>query len=188
MKMKLAPIFLAIGLASAACGDTADSSAAAVDGEPISTTAPGDTALPDEPTDVSAISQSDVVFVWTENGGCMQAGPNCARYVVTADGTVNTYRGDSDDIAATGAVDSAALADWMAAVKQTDISALVDRAGPGEMTAAFDGVDFILEAPHADTTLSSVDIEFSRSEDYFVAANALVSSAAQVAPLDIEMR
>lgn len=203
----LAPVVM-IALVSAACGSTQTSASEAGStttaaptteasdvGEAVETVDPEEPATEElddsedaSPTDVAVVAADDPVLVWTETGGCIQAGPNCARYVVTGDGTVNTYRGDSEEVAASGTVSEAALADWLAVTAETDVGALVDRAGPGEMRSAFDGIDFILEAPHTDTSLSSVDLEFSPSEDYFAAATALVSSAADAAPLDIELR
>ena len=56
------------------------------------------------------------------------------------------------------------------------------------MTAAFDGIDAMLEAPHAGIILSSIEIEFSRGEDFFVAADALATAASDAAPLAFEAR
>ncbi len=185
----VAPVVM-IALVVAACGATETTSAS--DPETTSTVAPTTEApveeqIPEE-TPAEVLPNDAPVFVWTETGGCAQAGPNCARYVVSADGTVNTFRGDSTEVAATGTVAAEPLAEWLRVTGATDIEMLIERAGPGELTAAFDGVDFVLEAPHIEATLSSVDLEFSPSEDYFAAAIALASSAADAAPLDFETR
>ena len=200
MKMKLAPLALAVAFVSVACGDTPDTNVVD-DVEPTATVEVTEEAVvneeteaPAEPAELPAVSDDQPVFEWTETGGCMQGGPNCARYVVTADGTVLTYRQTfpvedrAVDPEVTGTVDAETLAAWMNVVAETDVDALVERAGPGEMTAAFDGIDFVVSAPHAGSTLSSVDIEFSPSEEYFDSAIALAAAARSAAPLEIEMR
>ena len=75
-------------------------------------TDPAATVPDGEPGDQSAedVAADTVVFVWTESGGCQMAGPNCGRYEITTDGTVEAYRlGLPDEAtaepAATGQVD-----------------------------------------------------------------------------------
>ncbi len=191
MKLKLAPLALVLALAAGACGDP-DGGVAAVESDPTTTVAPSTTEAVDENTDepqaLPVVAPDSPVFEWVETGGCLMAGPNCARYVVTSDGTVMTYRGDNTHVEVTGTVDKAALDAWMLVAGETDVDALVDRAGPGELTAAFDGVDFQLDAPHQGTSLSSIDIEFNESEAYFAAAMDLALAARDAAPLEIEMR
>lgn len=133
------------------------------------------------------------MFIWTETGGCAMGGPNCARYEVTVDGTVQTFRlGVPDEEtagpAATGQVDPALVRAWSDSLVDEDIDALSERVGEGELTAAFDGVDVMVVDPIADVQLSSVTTKFDRTEPVFAAAVALAEAAAAAAPLDIEMR
>lgn len=129
-----------------------------------------------------------VVFVWTETGGCMMAGPNCARYEARVDGTVETFRGGNAGVEATGSVDPDLVAAWRDALLAEDIDALRARVGEGELTAAFDGVDYAVSDPVSGIELSSVATAFDRSEPIFAAAFGLVEAAAAAAPLEIQMR
>jgi len=131
-----------------------------------------------------------VVLVWTETGGCAQAGPNCATYQVTTDGTVTTLRSSVAGLeeAASGTIPAATVIEWIEIVSGTDLGELEARLGPGEMTAAFDGVDFVLEAPGVGYTISSVEFEFAANEPFFQAARAVVQAAAEAAPLEIQFR
>ncbi len=152
---------------------------------------PTTTSLPDDGGPVETVPELEpdqVVFVWTETGGCAMAGPNCARYEVAADGTVQTFRGDESEASTTGVVDTVAVSDWLSAVAATDLAELVGRLGPGEMTAAFDGVDFVLEAPHTQLVFSSVEVEFDLGEPLFRAAFSMAHQAAEVAPLEFAQR
>ncbi len=141
-------------------------------------------------TSAGSLEPGDLVFVWEENGGCFQGGPNCSRFEVSADGTVNTYRTGEDGAPAevTGTVPIEIVEAWTAAVDATDIEALTGRLGPGEMTAAFDGIDYELRVPYAAIELSSVEYEFDESEPFFAAAVDLARAAYDAAPLPIEMR
>lgn len=187
-------LILALVLVAAACGD--DDETTTTTGDPDTSDAEPETPTSEPITDEIdspaplVLEPDDVVFVWTETGGCFMAGPNCARYEVRSDGTVATYRegDDSADPAATGTIAADLLAPWVDAVRATDLDALVGRLGPGEMTAAFDGVDTIVSAPFADITLSSVDVEFDTSEAFFAEAAALARAAADAAPLTLEQR
>ncbi len=174
---------LALVLLTVGCG-SASSETAATDDPPTTTgeeasTDPGSSPDPDA-----------IVFIWEENGGCLQGGPNCARYEVTADGGVSTFRAGDDDTGpvATGSVSSDDVAAWIDMAGSTDIDDLTGRVGPGELTAAFDGVDYQLSAPFANVELSSVDVEFDEGEPFFAAATSLARAAGEAAPLPIEMR
>lgn len=129
-----------------------------------------------------------IAFVWSETGGCAMAGPNCARYEVTSLGAVSTYREGEDVAEVTGTIDAARVGQWMSIVDETDIDQLVAGLGPGEMTAAFDGVDFVLEAPYAELRLSSVDVGFDSGEALFQDAEQLALLAAKAAPLELKQR
>ncbi len=133
-----------------------------------------------------------VVFVWSETGGCAQGGPNCARYEVAVDGTVETFRvagaDEAAEPAATGQVDPALVQDWRDAVADEDLDALRARAGEGEMAAAFDGIDFLVINPVTGVELSSVLTDFDETEPVFATAFALARAAATVAPLELQMR
>ncbi len=171
----------------AACGSDATSIEAG--GQTTVVDTPGGPDDGEDGGDVAPdLAPDDVVMVWTETGGCAMAGPNCARYEILADGTVTTYREGESEVAATGTIDEATVMAWVAEVQRTDTEALVSRLGPGEMTAAFDGIDFFLDVPFIDFELSSVDKEFAGSEPFFEAATGLAQAAASAAPLEIAMR
>ncbi len=155
--------------------------------EPATPT-PDDGTVVDTGPDPETLAADDVVLIWTETGGCAMAGPNCARYEVQADGTVTTYREGEPDPAASGSVAPEVVATWVAMVRDTDTSELVGRLGPGEMTAAFDGIDFFLEVPFTGFAVSSVDKEFDEGEPFFAAVADVVRAAAEAAPLEIEFR
>ena len=175
-------------------------------GQSESTSEPGDSlpdasipavvtepASPDTPVDPATddLAGDQVVFVWTETGGCAMGGPNCARYEVTVDGTVSTTRAGADVLPepeAIGQVDLALVQAWRDALAGEDLDALRERAGEGEMTAAFDGVDFVVANPVSGVELSSVATNFDETEPVFATAFALAHAAAAAAPLEIEMR
>ncbi len=190
--MKRLPGFLTLLLlVLSACGSDASSADETL---PLDGTLPPVDALPEEtpgtgdPIDIPELDSDDVVFVWSETGGCAQAGPNCARYEVSADGSVSTYREGQPEAEVTGSVPVELVNEWLAAVAGTDIDELGSRLGPGEMTAAFDGVDYTLSTPHTGLVLSSVDVEFVSGEAFFATATKLARAAAEAAPLPLEMR
>lgn len=152
---------------------------------PAESTAP----VTDAPADELAADR--VVFVWTELGGCAMGGPNCARYEVTVDGTVATTRAGVDVPAepeVIGQVDPSLVQAWRDALTGEDLDALRERVGEGELTAAFDGVDYTVANPAAEVELSSVATAFDRTEPVFAAAFALAQAAADAAPLEMQMR
>lgn len=182
--MKTSPVHVCLlllvsvgALVLSACGGSDD---VAVSG----TTVPAD----DTPTVTEPLPDDTVVLIWTESGGCAMAGPNCARYEVLADGSVTSYRDGEPDPAASGSVDPVVVSAWVDAFETTDTAELVDRLGPGEMTAAFDGIDFTLDVPFAGFSISSVDKEFDEGEPFFAAAWDLARAAADAAPLEIIFR
>lgn len=118
----------------------------------------------------------------------MQGGPNCARYEISFDGTVRTFRAGTPEVAASGSIAAEAVQAWLEEAQATDFAALVARLGSGELTAAFDGVDYSLEIPGEGVTLSSVDVEFDLAESFFARIQDLVTAAAEAAPLEIEFR
>lgn len=146
----------------------------------------------DTPTvaDPPAPAEDEVVLVWTETGGCARGGPNCARYEVTAQGGVTTLRSTFGGFeeAATGQIPAATVAEWLEVVSTTDLAELEARLGPGEMTAAFDGVDYVLEAPAAGYVIDSTQFEFAVGEPFFRTARAVVQAATDAAPLEIQFR
>ncbi len=193
---RLIVLLVLLTIVAAACGSSISTDAGSGDQtEPTTVTSPGGPDDPDAPEgdgdeggEVPELAADEIVFVWSENGGCMQGGPNCARYEILADGTVNTYRVGEDEVATSGSIDGSVVNDWLTAVALTDIDALRGRLGPGEMTAAFDGVDFVLEAPYAGLLLDSVDVEFAAGEPLFEVANDMARAAVEAAPLEMEMR
>lgn len=164
--------------------------------ESISIDAVEPTAV-DEPKEPSDKAQQanykpeDVILVWSDTGGCAMAGPNCARYEITANGEVQTFRGTDQEVANTGAVEVLEVQGWLEVVDGTDFAELQKRLGPGEMTAAFDGVDSMLKLPAVGprasaepVELSSVEVEFDRNEPFFAETSNLISSAVKAAPLE----
>jgi hypothetical protein len=177
---------LLITLTSLVLVATACGSEAVVQTEGSSTTMPALTT-----TSVAvdgASTPAEVILTWTETGGCAMAGPNCARYEISSNGAVTTYREGATEIAASGRVDPSLVRSWQDVVNATDFDALTARLGPGEMTAAFDGIDFEVVVLTNSVTLSSVDVEFDQSEVFFSATQQLVAVAAEAAPLEPEMR
>ncbi len=190
MNKLLSLLLLTLVVLASACGggddDSASSDTDSVESTNLDTTNPPTTVAP---VASETIEPGDIVFVWTETGGCAMAGPNCARYEITADGSVTTYReGGEAAPAATGNIDAATVQAWIDTASATDVEAMVGRLGPGEMTAAFDGVDYTLASPVDDLDLSSVDVEFDQNEPLFAAAVTLARAAAEAAPLEIEFR
>ena len=175
---------LFVGLV-AACGndDSADGSRATLPASLPDVSVP---AVSDPPT--GELAGDEVVFIWSETGGCAMGGPNCARYEVRVDGATETFREGSDEVAASGSVDSTLVVAWLDALLSEDIDALRDRVGEGELTAAFDGVDFTVADPISGIELSSVATAFDQSEPVFAAAFDLAAAAAAAAPLEIETR
>lgn len=199
--MKRILVLLAVlTMFAAACGSGDETTASGDDGATSEDGQPEGTEESEEAGESEKAGESEgtggddaggedvIVFVWSETGGCAQAGPNCARYEVTSTGNVSTYREGEQVAEVTGTIDAARVEQWMAIVAETDVDELVARLGPGELTAAFDGVDYVLEAPGADLRLSSVDVAFDRSEALFQDAEALAGLAAKAAPLEIKMR
>lgn len=194
MKRTLAPLAIGIVLFTAACGpaDT-DAFETSVD-TPASTIEGASDETPDtlEDADPSAVDSDlaadAVVMIWSQTGGCAQAGPNCFRYEVLADGTVTSYREGATEVEVTAQVDRALVTAFVETVNATDVDALVATLPAGEMTATFDGVDFTLEAPFNGLNLSSIDVEFVTSEPLFSAANDLAAAAAAAAMPEIEFR
>lgn len=180
---------LTLAFLVAACGGNQTTTEAA-EGLQTDRTPVTPTGTDDEPSDPEddAMAPDEVVFIWAESGGCAMAGPNCARYEVTAGGDVSTYREGENEVAATGTVDQARVAEWIELAGDTDMEELVARLGPGEMRAAFDGIDIELSAPPAGLKLSSTRVDFADSEPLFVNAAGLAALAAKAAPLEIASR
>lgn len=182
----LAVLPAAILLVTGCGGSDPESSGSLPD---VSTPAVSEPLASDAPAD--ELAGDRVVFVWSETGGCAQGGPNCARYEVTVDGTVATYReGATDDggPAAVGSVDPALAQAWRDPFDGVDLDALRERVGEGELTAAFDGVDYTVSNPVVGVELSSVETAFDESEPVFATAVALAAAARTAAPLEFQMR
>lgn len=148
---------------------------------------PARQSAPVAPADGAAaaadLARDELVFVWTEIGGCGVVRPDCPRYEVQADGTVRTYREGSTEVAASGTIDALTIEAWIEVSRGTDVAALLRRLGPNEEATPYDGVDYRLDAPLAGLTLSSAEKAFDVDEPFFAAALAVVRAAEEAAPL-----
>lgn len=148
------------------------------------TSEPASATLPvSDPAARTALADDALVLAWTETGGCGMIRPDCPRHDVLADGTVHTFRVGEPERVSTGRIDPFLVETWIEVARGTDVMALLERLGPGEETAPFDGVDYRLDAPLVGLTLSSAEKAFDPEEPFFAAALDVVRAAQEAAPL-----
>jgi hypothetical protein len=172
-------MFATAVLLVSACGDDSDSASSTVESTP--TTAPATTAQAD----------GDPVLVYEATGGCQMMGPNCPKFVVYPDGTVEIYRaGEQGPAEVTGTIDSAALEAFLAVAEAEDFDALIERLPPGTCQACVDGVDILLDVKLNGKTesLNSTVIAFDEGEPFFAALTTLINQVSAVGELPIEQR
>ena len=137
------PILSFVALA-AACGNNGSSESEGSATTIISETPdfenvdPPETTLPPE-------KPEPTVLVVQEYGGCEMAGPNCLRYEILSDNTVNIYRmpydGQEEAVASFEASDSL----MEAASPEVDFIALKETLGEGECKGCSDGIDYTVD-------------------------------------------
>lgn len=122
-----------------------------------------------------------VVLAAELTGGCAMMGPNCERFVVYGDGTVELYRaGESaaqpDDVGTIGPVLVTTLHNTVLA---TDLEALRKRLPPGECQGCVDGIDTLatFTVDGDGTTFSSIETELTPTEPVFNAMWAVIDAA-----------
>lgn len=162
------PLLAAVALTLAACGGGGDGASTTTTTIPAVTTTT--TVAPAEP-----LLQADLI------GGCFMMGPNCARYVVSSDGTVEAYRLGEDvpELLWTSSIDPSLVDDLEEAVADTDLEAMRGRLGPGTCHACVDGIDTVLTFHTADGEIvfDSAQVEFDTTEPVFVTAALVVQAA-----------
>jgi hypothetical protein len=133
-----------------------------------------------------------VVLVAELTGGCAMRGPNCERFVVYGDGTVEAYRaGESDPRPAdVGSIDPALVVTLHRAVGDTDLQALRKRLPPGECQGCLDGIDtaatFTIDGN--DTTFNSIDTELPPTEPVFAAMWAVIDACRTATDIPLAIR
>ncbi|RPI22582.1 MAG: hypothetical protein EHM57_05095 [Actinobacteria bacterium] len=163
-------------LALAACG-AGDASGSADPTAPVTTT----TAAPPQP-----LLQADLI------GGCFMMGPNCVRYVIYDDASVEAHRlgNEAPELLWVAAIDESLVADLDAALAGADLEELRSRLGPGTCNACVDGIDTVLTITRdgAETVFDSAQVEFETSEPVFAAADRAVQAAAATGEVVIIQR
>jgi hypothetical protein len=171
---------LSIAAVTAACGD---------DAEVVDTRPPGST----EPAPAPQPNADGPVLIYEATGGCQMMGPNCPRFEVYADGTVEIFRaGENEPAEATGSVDAAAVAAFFAVadVEAADFDTFVGGLGEGTCQACLDGVDIQLDVKlnGASESLNSSVVSFDPGEPFFAALDTLMAKVFTVGELAVEQR
>ena len=140
--------------------------------------------------DTAAPAPAEVVR-YEATGGCLMMGPNCATYVVYADGTVEIYRtGENAPAEVVGSIPEAEVSAFLESVQDVDFEALAAEVGPGTCNACVDGIDVILTLglPAGSTTLDSTIVNFDPANDFFANVETLMEDVRAVGELDIQQR
>lgn len=149
------------------------------------------TSQPAPVTTTTAAEPNGPVVTIVDEGGCFMMGPNCATYIVYADGTVEVTRtGESGAIEATATIDTDPIGAIDDLIASTDLEALRSDLPEGEMTAAYDGTDttFIYVTPQGDVAFSSAAVELVASEPLFAATWRIRDLAAGAVELPVKTR
>jgi len=123
----------------------------------------------------------DVILIAELTGGCAMMGPNCERFVVFGDGTVEAYR--SGEIASqpvdVGSIDPTLVATLHSAIGTTDLEALRKRLLPGECRGCFDATDTLatFTVGGVDVSFSSIETELAVTEPVFAAMWIAIDAA-----------
>jgi hypothetical protein len=114
-------------------------------------------------------------------GGCVMMGPNCVRYVIQLDGTVEVYRRGRAEPELVGAttVDGALIAELSTAMVEVDFAALRSRLGPGHCEGCRDGIDITITftVDGAEVAFDSLEEELDPAEPIFSAIGDVVAAA-----------
>lgn len=179
--MKLTTTLLALALVVAGCGIESEPRTATT-----AATGPTTTSATQPIPEDAIVLEADVV------GGCFMMGPNCARYVVRGDGSVETYRlgADPAELVGTGAIDPVLVSDLWVEVTETDMEALRASLGPGECQACVDGVDteLVLTVDGQSWSFSSADVDFDEREPVFAMVALIIRDAASETDIPIITR
>jgi hypothetical protein len=175
---KAVATILAIMLA--ACGGGA---VGADTGEPTtaSTAAPTTTAVAVEP-----LLQADLI------GGCFMMGPNCSRYVIYTDASIEVYRlgNDVPELLWEATIDESLVADLTEALRSTDLEAMRSHLGPGTCNGCVDGIDTVLTFTHdgAASVFDSTQVELDATEPVFITAALAIQAATATGEIPILRR
>jgi hypothetical protein len=122
-----------------------------------------------------------VVLIAELTGGCAMMGPNCERFVVFGDGTVEAYRAGENaalpvDI---GSIDPDLVATLHNTLHTTDLQALRIRLPPGECQGCVDGIDTLatFTIDGRDVTFSTIETDLTPTESVFAAMWAVIDSS-----------
>jgi hypothetical protein len=123
----------------------------------------------------SPLLQADLI------GGCFMMGPNCARYVIASDGTVEVYRlgNDAPELLWTATIDTSLAEDVAGALAAADLDEVRSRLGPGTCNACVDGIDTVLTffVGGEEVVFDSAQVEFDTAEPVFITAALAVQAA-----------
>lgn len=111
---------------------------------------------------------------------------NCARWTITANGSVSgTIPGGGPiaEVTANGTVDQSLVTNWLTATTGLDLNALLVKLGPGPCRMAADGIDYQITAPLAGVSATSCEADLFADEPGLREAVALGNAAEAAAPL-----
>jgi hypothetical protein len=144
--------------------------------------------------EVDALSPDRAYFSAETAGGCAQMGPNCVRYVVYGDGTVEAFRVGVDDAepVATGSVDPELVSELDREARSVDQDALLAGLPPGECRGCYDGIDttmwFFTSPRGSDPAFSSVAVDLDQNEPLLDLGWELLAAAQAVVEIPIVSR
>ncbi len=108
-------------------------------------------------------------------------GPNCERFVIYGDGTVEAHRAGENaalpvDV---GSIDPDLVTTLHNTVLATDLEALRKRLPPGECQGCYDGTDTLatFAIDGTEVTFSSIDTELTRTEPVFATMWDVIDAA-----------
>ena len=128
------------------------------------------------------------VLVYDTTGGCLVLGPNCPRYVVYDDGTVELFRsGEPGPPVEQASIPATSVTAWLDQVSQIDVDALIARLPPGSCQSCVDGIDVILQVQRASgpVTFDSTVVAFDPAEPFFADLEALMAQVRAAAELQM---
>ena len=165
-------------VALAACGGGVSGSGSPTTAAPTPTTT---TVAPPQ-----RLLQADLV------GGCFMMGPNCARYVLFDDGSLEVYRLGTEppELLWTDSIEVSLVADLQEALAATDLEELRSQLGSGTCNACVDGIDTVLTftVDGSDTVFDSAQVELDTTEPLFITAALAVQAATATGQVPIVAR
>ena len=134
--------------------------------------------------------ETDTVVLAAElTGGCAMMGPNCERFVVFGDGTVEAYRvgENAAQPVDVGSIDPELVATLHDSVNKTDLDALRERLPPGECQGCVDGIDTLatFTVNGTEVTFSSIDTKLTPTEPVFAAMWVVIDAARDATDLPL---